>query len=155
VGMADLKVTKDPNRLLTAGLGSCVGICLYDKANRIGGMAHIMLPTSLPTRGPVNTAKFADTAVPELVQQMIKCGAARGNLVAKVAGGAQMFTFPGSSDVMRIGDRNAEAVWEMLKQQKIPLLVSDTGGNYGRTIEMCLSTGKLYVRTIDRGEKVL
>jgi chemotaxis protein CheD len=155
VGMAELKVTRNPNRLLTAGLGSCVGICLWDKGTGIGGMAHIMLPLSIQGRGPINKAKFADTALPELVEQMVQRGAARSNLVAKIAGGAQMFNFPGASDVMRIGDRNAEAARTILKQFKIPLLATDTGGSYGRTIELCTVTGKLYVRTVDRGEKVL
>lgn len=153
--MADLKVAREPDRLLTAGLGSCIGICLHDPESRVGGLAHIMLPNSSQARAPMNVAKFADTALPELVQQMLKIGARRPNLVAKIAGGAQMFSFAGASDVMRIGERNAEAVREALKQYNIPLLASDTGGNYGRTIELCTITGNLYIRTIDRGEKVI
>ncbi|WP_153726603.1 chemotaxis protein CheD [Heliorestis convoluta] len=153
--MADLKVSKAPQNLMTSGLGSCIGICLYDGTARVGGLAHIMLPASTQARSSDNKAKFADTAIPFLIDEMRRLGAVKSRLVAKIAGGAQMFAFPGSSDVMRIGERNAEAVIIHLRRENIPLLAKETGGNYGRTIELDTSTGKLHIRTIDRGEKVL
>lgn len=155
VGMADLKVTKAPNTLMTSGLGSCIGICLYDNVAKIGGLAHIMLPDSTQARANDNKAKFADSAIPILIDEMIKLGAVKIRITAKIAGGAQMFNFPGSTDVMRIGDRNAEAVKENLKKYGIKILAAETGGNYGRTIEMDIQLGKLYIRTIDKGEKVV
>ncbi|MBC9783438.1 chemotaxis protein CheD [Heliobacterium chlorum] len=155
VGMADLKATKAPNNLMTSGLGSCIGICLYDAVAKVGGLAHIMLPHSAHARSSENKAKFADTAIPVLLDDMIRLGAVKSRLVAKIAGGAQMFSFPGASDVMRIGERNAEAVVLKLRQENIPLLAKETGGNYGRTIELDTTNGKLLIRTIDRGEKVL
>ncbi|MTV47819.1 chemotaxis protein CheD [Heliobacillus mobilis] len=155
VGMADLKATKAPNNLMTSGLGSCIGICLYDAVAKVGGLAHIMLPHSAQARSSENKAKFADTAIPVLLDDMIRLGAVKSRLVAKIAGGAQMFSFPGASDVMRIGERNAEAVVLKLREENIPLLVKETGGNYGRTIELDSTNGKLLIRTIDRGEKVL
>lgn len=155
VGMADLRVAKAPDKLMTAGLGSCIGICLYDPIAKIGGLAHIMLPSSIQARKTDNRAKFADTAILDLITEMTKIGANRNRLVAKIAGGAQRFTFPGVTDVMKIGDRNAEAVVETLKRERIPLLAQDTGGNYGRTIQFCTNSGNLYVRTIDHGERVL
>lgn len=155
VGMADLKASKAPNNLMTSGLGSCIGICLFDGAAKVGGLAHIMLPISSQARSSENKGKFADTAIPVLIDDMLKLGATRGRLVAKIAGGAQMFSFPGGSDVMRIGDRNAEAVVNGLKKENIPLLARETGGNFGRTIELDTLTGKLHIRTVDRGEKVV
>lgn len=155
VGMADLKASKSPNNLMTSGLGSCIGICLFDATSKVGGLAHIMLPASTQARSSDNKAKFADTALPLLIDEMLKLGAVKSRLVAKIAGGAQMFSFPGASDVMRIGDRNAEAIVEKLKQENIPLLARETGGNFGRTIELDTTTGKLCIRTIDRGEKVV
>lgn len=148
VGMADLKVTKAPNRLLTSGLGSCIGICLWDSVAKVAGMAHIMLPNSKQAKNPTNIAKFADTALPELIRQMLLLGACKSRLVAKIAGGAQMFAFASTNEVMRVGDRNIEAVVAGLQELKIPLLVNETGGNYGRTIEFCASTGELMIRTI-------
>lgn len=154
VGMCDLKTAKPPQRLLTSGLGSCIGICLYDPVTRVGGMAHIMLPDSTQARGNINEAKFADTAIPLLIREMAALGAVKSRLVAKIAGGAQMFDFAGNSEVMRVGDRNSKAVAAKLKQEGIPILVNDTGGNFGRTIEFDTVDGKLYIRTLDKGETV-
>ncbi|HEX3033126.1 MAG TPA: chemotaxis protein CheD [Bacillota bacterium] len=153
VGMAEIKVAKAPSRLLTSGLGSCIGICLYDKVARVGGMAHIMLPDSTMAK-VLNVAKFADTAVPELIKQMQLLGAAKSRLVAKIAGGAQMFAFATTNDIMRVGERNASAVIAKLEEEHIPLLVCETGGNFGRTIEFDLADGRLYIRTLDMGESV-
>ncbi|MGB9792886.1 MAG: chemotaxis protein CheD [Thermacetogeniaceae bacterium] len=155
VGIAELKVAKAPINLSTAGLGSCVGICLYDPQAKVGGLAHIMLPDSNQNKNSPNKAKFADTAVPALISEMVKLGASKSRIVAKIAGGAQMFVFSNASEVMRIGERNVEAVKKALAKEGIPLVAQDTGGNYGRTIELCTTTGNLYIRTIDHGEKII
>ena len=97
VGMADLKTCVSPNGVTTLGLGSCVGIAIRDTSNKIGGLAHIMLPDSKAMKNAQqNLAKFADTGVEELVKQMEKLGAKRSRMVAKIAGGATMFSFQGS-----------------------------------------------------------
>jgi len=154
VGMADLQIAKAPDILVTLGLGSCVGVALYDSKAKIGGLAHIMLPDSKQTRkGETNVAKFADTAIAKTLADMEKQGAKRQHITAKIAGGAQMFAFNNASEVMRVGDRNVEAVKKVLGMEKIPLIAEDTGGNFGRTIELDTSTGKLFVRTINKGEK--
>ena len=110
VGMADLKVCKSPNGVTTLGLGSCVGIALRDPVTKIGGLAHIMLPDSTVIRNNSNIPKFADTGIEALVKQITAAGANRGRLVAKIAGGAKMFAFSNSSDMVGVGDRNVEAV---------------------------------------------
>lgn len=153
VGMADLNVAEAPDVLTTLGLGSCVGIALYDPVIKLGGLAHIMLPDSKQIKNNVNLAKFADTGIQTLIQQMEQRGAKRYRMTAKIAGGAQMFAFKHMDDTMRIGARNTEAVKELLNDYKIPLLAEDTGENYGRTIELHINTGKLVVRTIGRGIK--
>jgi chemotaxis protein CheD len=153
VGMADLKVVKHPGALTTLGLGSCIGICLYDPSTKLIGMAHIMLPSSKTIKNNANTAKFADTAIVKLIDDMIQLGANKRKLVSKIAGGSQMFKFTSGNDMMRIGDRNAEAVREMLGTLKIPILADDTGGNFGRTIEFFSETGSLKIKTIGHGEK--
>lgn len=155
VGMADLKVAKSPDKLMTAGLGSCIGICLFDKSTLIGGLAHIMLPSSLQARNTQNKAKFADTALELLLEEMKKAGADSARLQAKIAGGAQMFKFSGESDIMKIGERNAAAVVENLQKYRIRLISKDTGGNYGRTITFDPASGDLLVRTIGHGERTI
>jgi len=154
IGMADLNVATPPDVLQTCGLGSCVGICLWDPVTKVSGMAHIMLPSSLQGKNG-NEAKFADTAVPLLIQGMLKLGAEKSRLVAKIAGGAQMFSFYSANDIMKIGERNVEAVKMVLEKTKIRLIAEDVGGNYGRTIEFYSENGQLYVRTINLGEKYI
>ena len=153
VGMADLNVTKSPDILTTLGLGSCVGIALYDPAVQIGGLAHIMLPDSTQIKNNDNVAKFADTAIHKLIKDMLAIGARNNRLVAKIAGGAHMFEFKNMDDTMRIGTRNVIAVTQILGTLNIPILASDTGNNYGRTIELHTRTGVLIVRTIGHGIK--
>lgn len=153
VGMADLQCMSHPSILTTLGLGSCVGIALYDSKTKIIGMAHIMLPSSLQARNNSNSAKFADSAITCLLEGMIKMGAVRSNIVAKIAGGSQMFAFSESSDMMRIGTRNVISTKEKLDELKIPILSEDTGGNYGRTIELYSNDGKLLIKTIGHGVK--
>lgn len=154
VGMADLKVARTPDKLTTVGLGSCIGICLLDKIAKIGGMAHIMLPSSQQARSNQNRAKFADTAIEDLITEMEKLGASRKRLTAKIAGGSQMFNI-GSSDVMKIGERNAKAVIEILNGKSIKILAQDIGGNHGRTIIFDSVSGELLIRTIGLGERVI
>ena len=114
VGMADLKVCKAPEGLTTLGLGSCVGICVWDVASGVGGLAHIMLPDSSKLKNNSNIYKFADTAIDELIRQLTEAGANRYRLKAKIAGGAQMFAFQSQHEAMRIGLANVEAVKEKL-----------------------------------------
>ncbi|WIW71604.1 chemotaxis protein CheD [Anaerosinus gibii] len=155
VGMADYKVGRSPSSLISYGLGSCIGIAIYDSATRVGGLSHIMLPDSKQARSNENPAKFADTALPLMVQEMITLGAVKSRMIAKIAGGAQMFKFANATDIMRVGERNAEAVKQVLKEIGIKIIAEDTGGNYGRTVELRLDTGVYRIKTIDKGEKEL
>ncbi|AEY66556.1 chemotaxis protein CheD [Clostridium sp. BNL1100] len=153
VGMADLNSSRHPCMITTLGLGSCVGVALYDSTSKIAGLAHVMLPCSEQAKNNSNIAKFADTAIVKLVDDMIKLGARKDRIVAKLAGGAQMFVFNQSSDLMRIGYRNVVASKEKLKLLNIPIISEDTGGNYGRTIELYSDDGRLMIKTIGFGIK--
>lgn len=153
VGMADLNIAKTPDKLMTLGLGSCIGIVLYDPLAKVGGMAHIMLPDSTQIKNNSNLAKFADTAVEVLIKKMTALGAQKTRLVAKLAGGAQMFDFKQTSDVMRVGYRNDIASRKVLEGLRIPIVAEDTGKNYGRTIELDTETGILHVKSINHGLK--
>lgn len=155
VGMADLNVIKAPGILTTLGLGSCVGIALYDKYNKIAGLAHIMLPSSKEIKNNENKAKFADTGIELLIEMMVKEGAKKENLTAKVTGGSQMFSFNNNNSVLKIGERNVTATKEKLKDLNIRIISEDTGGNYGRTIELNAEDGSLLIKTIGHGEKII
>lgn len=155
VGMADLKTCRYPDALTTLGLGSCVGIALYDPVSKISGLAHIMLPDSTQIKNNQNIAKFADTGINELLKQMVAMGASRARIVAKIAGGAQMFAFKSADtdNIMRVGDRNVEAVKKNLTKLGIRLLAQDTGNNYGRTVELYSEDGRFVIKSVGKSIK--
>lgn len=152
VGMADLNVCVSPDRITTLGLGSCVGIALRDPVTKIGGLAHIMLPDSTTIRNNSNIPKFADTGIEELVKQVTRKGANRTRLVAKIAGGAQMFGFNSNSEMVRVGERNVQATKKKLAELKIPILAEDTGKNFGRTVIFYPETGDFVIRAVGKQE---
>ncbi len=152
VGMAECAVSNDPEEVLCIlGLGSCIGLCLYDELRGIGGMVHILLPEQVS--GQSNPFKFADTAVPALLRELEKLGVRRKNLLAKISGGAKMFA--GSDSLFDIGQRNAEAVKRALKDLEIPLRGEDVGGNRGRSIFFYVENGKLEIKTLGQDIKVI
>ena len=155
VGMADLKVGRAPDTLTTLGLGSCIGLTLYDPVSKIGGLVHYMLPDSAKLKNNTNIAKFGDTGIRELLKQVLASGANQRRLVAKIAGGACMFEMSGLSSVGNVGARNAEAAKEILKELKIPLVAEDTGLNYGRTVELKCETGEYVIKAVGKQIKVI
>ena len=155
VGMADLNVTKAPGVLTTLGLGSCIGIALYDPISKIAGLAHIMLPDSKAIQNNSNHAKFADTAMVKMLADMERLGANRKNMKAKIAGGAQMFSFSATNDNLRVGDRNTEATKKALMQHSIPLIGQETGSNFGRTVELYAADGKFLIKAIGQAIRTL
>lgn len=155
VGMADLNICKSPDVITTLGLGSCIGLTLYDPVTKIGGMVHYMLPDSTQVRNNGNIAKFADTGIDELLKRVTAAGANRQRLVAKIAGGAKMFETTGGSAVINIGARNAEAAKQILKEKGIRLAAEDTGLNYGRTVELHCETGDFYIKAVGKPLKVI
>lgn len=153
VGMADLNICNAPDMLTTIGLGSCIGIALYDPGTKISGLVHVMLPDSTQIRNNSNLAKFADTGIEKLLNDMIAAGAQRRRIVAKIAGGAKMFDIAGNGEraaSVNIGERNAQASKEKLKQLGIPLKGEDTGLNYGRTVELYSETGEFWIKAVGK-----
>ena len=153
VGMAELFVVSTPESLVTLGLGSCIGLVIYDPGARIAGMVHIMLPDS--GRSPAaleKPGKFADTAEPALVEEVCRKGGLRLRLKAKMAGGSRMFALPGAPvDFLAVGSRNGKETTDILKSLKIPLVASDLGGNKGRTVEFSTETWMLTVKILGKG----
>ena len=155
VGMADLNICKAPDMITTLGLGSCIGIAIYDPVTKIGGLAHIMLPDSKQMRNNSNIAKFADTGIEELVRRMVRAGANKGRMVSKIAVGAKMFEVKGVYGIGNVCERNAVASRAKLKQLGIPLIAEDTGLNYGRTVELYPETGDFYIKAVGKTKKII
>jgi len=134
VRMGEIAVSSNPDDvLLSIGLGSCIGLALVDQRRGIAGLAHVMLPEAPTGGGPAG--KFADLAVPELVEQVTALGGARPMLRAVIVGGAQMFSL-GSSAAMDIGVRNDAAVRAALAKERISIVAAEVGGSNGRTIRV-------------------
>lgn len=155
VGMADMRICSAPDAVTTLGLGSCIGIAIRDPGTGIGGLVHIMLPDSTEIKNNSNRPKFADTGIEDLVNAIVRKGANRSRLVAKIAGGAQMFAFGGKSDMIRVGERNVVASKKKLSELRIPLLAEDTGKTYGRTVVFYPETGDFRIRSVGLPEKVI
>lgn len=153
VGIAEAITCSSPNRLVALGLGSCIGVILFDVVYGIGGMAHIMLPESNNSAGNKRPYKYVDTAIPLLLQRVLRKGAKKYNLQAKVAGGAQMFRTMSSSSLLNIGERNVEKCYMVLDELNIRVTGKDTGGDFGRTMILDCLAKKVFVRTAGNKSK--
>lgn len=138
--------------LVSLGLGSCIGLALLDRRAGIAGLAHVVLPSSGGHASP-RSWKFADYAVPELIDRVIKLGARRPMLEAVLVGGASMFAVSKSS--LEVGQRNEAAVRELLRESRINVIAKETGGSRGRTIRVYVGPQKVTVKEAGGTEKPL
>lgn len=155
VGIADLKLCRTPDKITTIGLGSCVGIILYNTSGGLCGMVHIMLPSSKEIKNNANRAKFADTGIEDLILALEEKGVKRQSLLAKIAGGATMFHFTGNSDMGSIGERNVKAVKEVLGAYHIQITSEDVGADYGRTIIFNPASKELLIKSAGKADKII
>ncbi len=139
VGMGQTTVVTKPETT-RAVLGSCVGLVLYHKRLGIGGLAHVVLPASEGRDGL--PGKFADTALPHMLQSLAKLQAHSSGLVAKLTGGANMF---GGNGPIQIGDSNAAALRAALNELKIPIVAEHLGGSKGRRVTLDAATGEVEI----------
>ncbi|MHB0912676.1 MAG: chemotaxis protein CheD [Armatimonadota bacterium] len=155
VRMGEIAVTKKPGAVLTAlGLGSCIGVCAYDPATVVGGMAHVVLPKAIGSAKDM-PGKSADIALPSLIEEMIRAGAKRAGIRLAIAGGASLFSFKSADTQMDIGNRNCDAIKAIIKDSGLRLLASDLGGSSGRTLRLYVDTGAVCVRRAGESERSL
>jgi len=155
VRVSELVVADAPARLAAVALGSCVAIVLHDPTARIGGMAHVLLPSQALSRDRVHPGRFAQTAVPTLVERMIARGARAPAISARLVGGASMFTNLTPPGTIQMGDRNVVAAREALHRHGIRLIAEAVGGDFGRTAELDVETGRLSITSYLRGTQYL
>jgi chemotaxis protein CheD len=151
VRVADLQVGGAGDQLVTVGLGSCIAIVLHDARVRVGGMAHVLLPSPALSRNDGNQAKSPHTAVPRLLELMAARGASPRRITARLAGGASMFAALAPPGTIQMGERNVVASRQVLHSHGIPLVAESVGGDYGRTIRLDVSEGTLEVRSVAHG----
>lgn len=147
VGIGEYAITEGDNKITTVGLGSCIGIVIYDEIKKIHGLSHIMLPKMGEKQDRIG--KYANTAIPKMIDDLVEKGALKGRMKAKIAGGASVFSF--KDDNLKIGQRNIEAVKQVLKEFNIRIVAEDLGGNRGRTIVFNPMTKELHIRMVKKG----
>lgn len=148
VTVADWAADQGSVDLVTLGLGSCVAIMLYDKDAKVGGMAHVLLPSRSLARDASNPAKFPETAVPLLLQRMTRLGAEPRRIVAKLAGGASMFAALMTPGTIQMGERNIVASRNALRDAAVPVTAEAVGGAQGRSVRFHLADGSVEIRTV-------
>jgi chemotaxis protein CheD len=153
VNMAQMEISDAPARLITRGLGSCLGITMYDPSNKIGVMAHPMLPDIEKAKIKSNPSRFVNSAIVKMIEEMEKRGVQRSSIVTKLFGGAHMFGFIASDSILNVGQKNLEVALATLKSCDMNIEAQETGGSFGRTIELNLEDGKVLVKTVSWGEK--
>jgi len=154
VKVADLVASAD-GTLVTIGLGSCVAIVLHDVEARVGGLAHVLLPSAQMSRDRTNPAKFPETAIPTLIADMRRLGAKQERLTARIVGGASMFGNLLPARGINIGERNIAAVRTVLATERVPIVGEDVGSDYGRSVYLSVEDGRVEVRSLRMGTRAL
>lgn len=154
VRVAEILVARSPDQLVALGLGSCVAVVVHDPQAQVGGMAHVLLP-SAPGRSAGAPGRYAQSAIPLLVSQVLAAGGERGRLIARLAGGATMFTNLTPPGLIHMGERNTLAAREALFGQNVRVVGEWVGGDFGRTVVFDLARGTVQVSSVRHGVRDL
>jgi chemotaxis protein CheD len=152
VGIAELEVARAPARLRALALGSCVAVVLHDPVAKVGGLAHVLLPSPAVARPRADQpARFAPGAVATLLESLLAIGAVRSRITARLVGGASMFTALQPPGTMQMGERNVTAAREALHRHGLRLVGEVVGGDFGRSVDFDVETGRLIVSSYEKG----
>jgi chemotaxis protein CheD len=155
IGLGERVVSKNPLDVLVAyGLGSCLGICMFDPVRRVSGLLHAVLPQRTNGSDPYN-AKYVDSGIEGLLDEMVKAGADKRRIVVRMAGGANMLVASGLSNTFDIGTRNINSARGTFQRLGMPLKAEDVGGNLGRTVRVYVADGRMTVRILNGKEQEL
>ena len=147
VGLGEKVISQNMDDILVAyGLGSCLGIGMFDPNTKISGLMHAVLPEKM--NGADNPTKYVDSGIQDLLDLMIKAGASKNRIIVKMAGGANMLTSPGFTKTFDIGTRNIQSAHRTLERLNMHLHKEDVGGNTGRTVRIYVITGRMTVKMI-------
>jgi chemotaxis protein CheD len=148
VGLGRWAVLQAEGMLACLGLGSCVAVILDDRDARVGGVAHVVLPNPALSRDHSNPARFAETAVPMLLGEMLRAGATRGRIEARLVGGASLFAALTPPGTVQIGQRNVAACRTALEKAGIRIVREAVGGELGRSVWFAVDSGIITVRSV-------
>jgi chemotaxis protein CheD len=153
VGLGEVKISRDPMDVLTAfGLGSCLGIGMYDPVARVAGLLHAILP-SMPNGSTEHAARYVDSGIRTLLNLILNAGGLQSRLIIRMAGGANMLVAPGFSSTLNIGSRNIEVAYATFNKLNLKLASQDVGGSIGRTVRFYVADGRMTIRTIGNQER--
>ena len=155
VKVADWAAERGDGVIVTLGLGSCVAIMLHDPQMKAGAMAHVLLPSRSLAHDTSNLAKFPESAVPLLVDRLKALGAEPRRLVAKLAGGASMFSQLMTPGTIQMGERNIVASRNALRTASIPIVRESVGGERGRSIRFHVKDGRVEIRSVGADAEVI
>ncbi|MFA6384276.1 MAG: chemotaxis protein CheD [Candidatus Omnitrophota bacterium] len=155
VQMGKLEMAQIPERLITRGLGSCLGITIFDPIKHIGAMVHPMLPDIEKSKIKSNPSRFVNSGIRLALEELEKRGCFRSRLEVKMFGGAHMFSFINADSALNVGQKNIEMAHAIFKELNLKILAEEVGGTFGRTIELDTESGKVLVKTVSWGEKVV
>jgi chemotaxis protein CheD len=148
VSLGEIIISNNPNDILACyGLGSCIGVSIFDPIGRICALAHIVLPHSNNGITELSPAKYANTAIPYMLDQLVKRGTLKDRLIIKIAGGAKILNCIPTGSMLDIGEKNVVAVLEAFSQQKLRITKQDVRGNIGRTLFLHVKDGKTVIKT--------
>lgn len=155
VGLGESKISNNPKDVLVAyGLGSCLGIAMYDPVAQVGGLLHAVLPTcGMQDNNDENCTKYVCCGIEVLLKGIAEAGGQRNRIVIHVVGGANMLTDTTFSDVMNIGQRNINAAHQKLKELNMEVTGEEVGGNIGRTVRFYVSDGRVAIRMMGGKER--
>jgi chemotaxis protein CheD len=152
VGISALEVAQAPATLTALALGSCVAVILHDPLAKVGGLAHVLLPsTSVARAKPDAPGRFATTAVIALHEGLLALGAVHRRLTARLVGGASMFATLQPAGTIQMGERNVHAARTTLHRQGIRLIGEAVGGDFGRSVDFDVATGRVIVTSYEHG----
>lgn len=155
IGLGEKAISQNPEDVLVAyGLGSCVGVGIYDPRSKLCGLLHAVLPERMNGSDP-GSAKFVDSGIPALVDEMVRAGAIRSSMIIRIAGGANMLVTASLSKTFDIGTRNVASARLTLERLSFRLAAEDVGGNIGRTVRLYIKEGRMTVRVIGGQERDL
>jgi len=153
VKIGEMKYGETPDILITMGLGSCVGVAIYDARKKRGALLHFLLPEK--NRDDDNPFKYGNTGIRETLKFLVNRGSIKSDLEAKIVGGSVMFAQLLKNSDSAIGKRNIEIARQTLEQEGVSITGEDVGGDYGRSMEFNLESGEVRVTSYKAGEKVI
>jgi chemotaxis protein CheD len=155
VQMGKMELAQSPDKLITRGLGSCLGMTIYDPARKIGAMVHPMLPDIAKSRITSNPSRFVNSGIELAIKELENRGCHRSRMEVKIFGGAHMFSFINTDSALNVGQKNIEMAHAVLKDLNMKVIAEEIGGTFGRTIELDTDSGSVLVKTVSWGEKLV